>query len=65
CPTFYGHMFMNPKDAPFAVAMVVLIMGLVRLIEEYPAPSPRTLLAVFLDPQRYEADHCVDQCEPA
>ncbi|MFQ3454322.1 glycosyltransferase family 39 protein [Bradyrhizobium sp. UFLA01-814] len=46
CPTFYGHMFMNPKDAPFAVAMVVLIMGLVRLIEEYPAPSPRTILIV-------------------
>src|SRR6267143_1912209 len=21
CPTFYGHMFMNPKDAPFAVVM--------------------------------------------
>ncbi|WP_375779943.1 glycosyltransferase family 39 protein [Bradyrhizobium sp. ma5] len=48
CPTFYGHMFMNPKDAPFAVAMVVLIMGLVRLIEEYPAPSPRTILLVGL-----------------
>lgn len=46
CPTFYGHMFMNPKDAPFAVAMMVLIMGLVRLIEEYPAPSPRTILIV-------------------
>jgi hypothetical protein len=46
CPTFYGHMFMNPKDAPFAVAMVILIMGLVRLIEEYPAPSPRTILIV-------------------
>ncbi|KIU45259.1 MULTISPECIES: glycosyltransferase family 39 protein [Bradyrhizobium] len=46
CPTFYGHMFMNPKDAPFAVAMMVLIMGLVRLIEEYPAPSPRTILLV-------------------
>ena len=44
CPTFYGHMFMNPKDAPFAVAMVVLMMGLVRLAEEYPAPSPRTIL---------------------
>src|ERR1700732_1802273 len=28
CPTFYGHMFMNPKDAPFAVAMVILIVGL-------------------------------------
>src|SRR6266567_2228442 len=28
CPTYYGHMFMNPKDAPFAVAMVILIVGL-------------------------------------
>ena len=46
CPTFYGHMFMNPKDAPFAVAMVVLMLGLVRLVEEYPAPSPRTILIV-------------------
>ena len=24
CPIFYGHMFMNPKDAPFAVSMIVL-----------------------------------------
>ena len=48
CPTFYGHMFMNPKDAPVAVAMIVPIMGLVRLIEEYPAPSPRTILIVGL-----------------
>ena len=46
CPTFYGHMFMNPKDAPFAVAMVILLLGLVRLAEEYPAPSPRTILIV-------------------
>jgi hypothetical protein len=46
CPTFYGHMFMNPKDAPFAVAMVVLMMGLVRLAEEYPRPSARTVLIV-------------------
>src|SRR6201996_2790565 len=48
CPTFYGHMFMNPKDAPFAVAMVILMMGLVRLAEEYPHPSPRTVLIVGL-----------------
>jgi hypothetical protein len=48
CPTFYGHMFMNPKDAPFAVAMVVLMLGLVRLAEEYPSPSPRTILIVGL-----------------
>ena len=46
CPTFYGHMFMNPKDAPFAVAMVILMLGLVRLAEEYPTPSPRTILIV-------------------
>jgi hypothetical protein len=48
CPTFYGHMFMNPKDAPFAVAMVILMLGLVRLVEEYPSPSPRTVLIVGL-----------------
>jgi hypothetical protein len=48
CPTFYGHMFMNPKDAPFAVAMVILTLGLVRLAEEYPSPSPRTILIVGL-----------------
>ena len=48
CPTFYGHMFMNPKDAPFAVAMLVLMLGLVRLAQEYPSPSPRTILIVGL-----------------
>src|SRR5246127_4093320 len=48
CPIFYGHMFMNPKDAPFAVAMVILMLGLVRLAEEYPRPSPRTVLIVGL-----------------
>jgi Dolichyl-phosphate-mannose-protein mannosyltransferase len=46
CPIYYGHMFMNPKDAPFAVAMVILMMGLVRLAEEYPQPTPRTILIV-------------------
>ena len=48
CPIFYGHMFMNPKDAPFAVAMAILMLGLVRLAEEYPQPSPRTILIVGL-----------------
>src|SRR4051794_7622525 len=48
CPIFYGHMFMNPKDAPFAVAMTILMMGLVRVAQEYPAPSPRTVLIVGL-----------------
>src|SRR6195256_3449501 len=48
CPTYYGHMFINPKDAPFAVAMVILMLGFVRLAEEYPQPSPRTILIVGL-----------------
>ncbi len=48
CPTFYGHMFMNPKDAPFAVAMIILMLGLVRLVEEYPHPTPRTVLITGL-----------------
>ena len=48
CPTYYGHMFMNPKDAPFAVAMVILMLGLVRIAEEYPNHSPRTILIAGL-----------------
>ena len=27
CPEYYGHMFMNPKDSPFAVAMAILLLG--------------------------------------
>lgn len=48
CPTYYGHMFMNPKDAPFAVAMIILMLGLVRLAQEYPRPAPHTILIVGL-----------------
>ena len=36
CPLYYGHMFMNPKDSPFAVAMAIFLLGLVRLLEAYP-----------------------------
>jgi hypothetical protein len=43
CPLYYGHMFMNPKDAPFAVAMVILLLGLVRALQEYPQPRPMTV----------------------
>jgi 4-amino-4-deoxy-L-arabinose transferase-like glycosyltransferase len=44
CPLYYGHMFMNAKDAPFAVAMAVLLLGLVRAFDEYPKPSARTVI---------------------
>jgi len=40
CPLYYGHMFMNPKDAPFAMAMAVLLLGAVRIFEDYPMPTP-------------------------
>ena len=46
CPLYYGHMFMNAKDAPFAVAMIVLLLGLVRAIDEYPQPGPRAVVLV-------------------
>jgi Dolichyl-phosphate-mannose-protein mannosyltransferase len=40
CPLYYGNMYMNAKDAPFAVAMAFLTLSLVRAFEEYPRPSP-------------------------
>jgi hypothetical protein len=42
CPLYYGHMFMNPKDSPFAVATAILLLGLVRCFEEYPRVSIAT-----------------------
>jgi 4-amino-4-deoxy-L-arabinose transferase-like glycosyltransferase len=44
CPLYYGHMFINAKDAPFATAMAVLLLGIVRILEEYPRPNVRTVV---------------------
>lgn len=44
CPLYYGHMFMNAKDAPFAAAMALVLLGLVRAFEQYPRPSVATIL---------------------
>src|SRR4029450_5808969 len=38
-PLSYGHTFINPKDSPFAVAMAIFLLGLVRIFEEYPRVS--------------------------
>jgi Dolichyl-phosphate-mannose-protein mannosyltransferase len=43
CPLYYGHMFMNAKDVPFAVAMALLLLSLVRAFTEYPQPTPATV----------------------
>jgi len=48
CPLYYGHMFMNAKDAPFAAAMALFLLGLVRLLDQYPKPCPTTLFIVGL-----------------
>jgi hypothetical protein len=42
CPLYDGHMFINAKDGPFAVAMAIALLGLVRAFEEYPGISPAT-----------------------
>lgn len=46
CPLFYGHMFMNPKDIPFALAMTLMLLGLVRVFEDYPNSSGGTILTM-------------------
>jgi len=43
CPIYDGHMYINAKDAPFATAMAILLLGLVRAFEEFPQPSRRTV----------------------
>src|SRR5205807_10344530 len=45
-PLYSGHVYMNPKDAPFAVAMALLLLGLGRWFEGHPRPGPATV-AVF------------------
>jgi 4-amino-4-deoxy-L-arabinose transferase-like glycosyltransferase len=46
CPLYDGHAFMNAKDAPFAVAMALLLLGLVRAFDQYPQPAWSTRLLV-------------------
>ena len=43
CPLYYGHMFINAKDAPFAVASVIALYGIVRAFEAYPRVTPATV----------------------
>ncbi len=43
CPLYYGHMFINAKDTPFAVAMAFLLYTLLRAFQEHPRPRPATI----------------------
>jgi hypothetical protein len=43
CPLYYGHMFINAKDGPFAAVMAIALLGLIRAFQEYPRAKPETL----------------------
>jgi len=43
CPLYYGHMFINAKDGPFAAVMMIALLGLVRAFQEYPRATAATL----------------------
>ena len=43
-PVFYGHSFNNPKDAPFAVAMLWLVYTIAKVAAELPRPSWSTVV---------------------
>jgi hypothetical protein len=43
-PTWYGHSFNNPKDIPFAVAVVWATYYMVRIIPSLPRPPMRLLV---------------------
>jgi 4-amino-4-deoxy-L-arabinose transferase-like glycosyltransferase len=46
CPLYYGHMFINAKDTPFAAAMALFALALICAFDEYPAPSAATVVLV-------------------
>jgi hypothetical protein len=43
CPLYYGHMFINAKDGPFAATNALALLGIVRAFEEYPCATPPTI----------------------
>jgi hypothetical protein len=43
-PAYYGHSFNNPKDAPFAAAMVWTTFYLCKVISTLPAPPVRLVI---------------------
>ncbi|MGE0563159.1 MAG: ArnT family glycosyltransferase [Pseudolabrys sp.] len=45
-PHYYGHVFINAKDAPFAVATLALLYAFARALDEFPRPGWRTV-AIF------------------
>jgi hypothetical protein len=47
-PGWWGHMFFNSKDVPFAVGMLASVYAWTRCLEEWPRPRLRTALLLGL-----------------
>ncbi|MBI3451250.1 MAG: glycosyltransferase family 39 protein, partial [Rhodospirillales bacterium] len=45
-PSWYGHMFNNPKDIPFAAAMAWALYFMARTVKEFPAVPLRTVVGL-------------------
>jgi hypothetical protein len=44
-PSYYGHIFINPKDIPFAATYALALVGLMGFVSGFPRPSwLRTIL---------------------
>jgi Dolichyl-phosphate-mannose-protein mannosyltransferase len=43
CPLYFGHMFINAKDGPFAVTSTIALLGIVRAFQEYPRATSPTI----------------------
>lgn len=47
-PAYYGHMFINPKDMPFAAAMTVVLLWMCAVVGEWPRPRWTTIIALSI-----------------
>ncbi len=45
-PAYVGHSFNNPKDAPFAVAMIWAILALAKAVRALPRPPVSTVVGL-------------------
>lgn len=47
-PRFLGHSFNNPKDVPFAAAVITAIWGMIRFCKQFPKVKWHTYLILIL-----------------
>lgn len=40
-PSYYGHLYLNPKDIPFAATYACAVVGLLGFVSAFPRPSVR------------------------